>query len=107
VDGSFLGDSSAAGGGVDHQREALASQAAGHLARRLRRFVRRQLVARSGGDTVEALDLPKRSTVERAGVIVTTLGTNDMTSQQSPRVFARNFGRLLKEGVEWGPVPSP
>jgi lysophospholipase L1-like esterase len=83
----FVGDSTMAGVGVEHQSAALASQVASILVKRLGRSVRWQLVAKSGVNTAQALGLTERHDLLAADVIVTALGTNDVTAQTtSPTV---------------------
>jgi lysophospholipase L1-like esterase len=93
----FVGDSSAAGVGVAHQREALAQPTAQHLARLAGRAVHWQLVARSGVNTREALELLRDSAPRAADVVITALGVNDVTSQTPARRFAVNVVALLDE----------
>lgn len=96
----FLGDSAAAGVGVDHQSEALAWPAARLIAERLGRPVRWQLLARSGLNTAEALAYLERAEVQPSQVLVTSLGVNDVTSQQSPRAFARAYRALVDTAAD-------
>ncbi len=86
-----VGDSSAAGVGVDEQSQALAQPLARLLAAATGRPVRWQLVAQSGVDTREALALLTRSAIEPADYLVTALGTNDVTSQRRPAGFLRDY----------------
>ncbi len=83
----FVGDSTMAGVGVRHQSAALASQVASILANRLVRSVRRQLLAKSGVNTRQALEFVKDRELLPADVLVTALGTNDVTSQKKPYQF--------------------
>jgi lysophospholipase L1-like esterase len=76
-----VGDSSAAGVGVAHQREALAEPLARLLAEELGRPVRWQLVARTGMTSLEALALLRETSVAEADVLVTALGVNDVVRQ--------------------------
>ncbi|NUU02135.1 SGNH/GDSL hydrolase family protein [Herbaspirillum robiniae] len=91
-----VGDSSAAGVGVEHQEQALALPLARHLAARSGRAVAWQLVAQSGVNSLEALDLLARHEIGPAAVLVVALGTNDVTSQMPPRQYVANL-RLLAE----------
>lgn len=95
----FVGDSSAAGVGVDHQTDALALPTASALAARLRATVHWQLVAKSGVNTLQALQLLKHVAVRRADLLVTSLGTNDVTSQQSPRRFLSAYQALIEHAA--------
>lgn len=95
----FLGDSSAAGVGVAHQSNALALPTAQLLASRLKTTVSWQLIAKSGVNTVQALQMLKQAAVRRADLLVTALGTNDVTSQQSPRTFLAAYKALVDHAV--------
>jgi lysophospholipase L1-like esterase len=95
----FVGDSSAAGVGVDHQLDALALPTASALAARLRATVHWQLVAKSGLNTLQALKLLRHAAVRRADLLVTALGTNDVTSQQSPRRFLSAYQALVEHAA--------
>lgn len=82
----IVGDSSAAGVGVAHQREALAHHLAQALHARLRRPVRWRLVARSGANTEHALELLEAAKAQRevqADLAVAVLGTNDVVDRLS------------------------
>jgi lysophospholipase L1-like esterase len=79
-----LGDSSAAGVGVESQDEALATQLARALAASARCRVQWQLRARSGITTAQALDLLREAPVEPAAVAVVVTGVNDVTDQIRP-----------------------
>lgn len=81
----FVGDSSAAGVGVSHQKDAWAQPAAEIVAQHTGRAVHWQLVAQSGVNTREALGLLQSAQVQPADVLVTALGVNDVTSQRSAR----------------------
>ncbi len=76
-----VGDSSAAGVGVAHQREALAEPLAHLLAEELGQPVRWQLVARTGVTSLEAFALLRESSVAEADLLVTALGVNDVVRQ--------------------------
>ncbi|KVR63456.1 lysophospholipase [Burkholderia ubonensis] len=86
-----VGDSSAAGVGVDEQEHALAQPVARLLARATGRRVEWQLIAKSGVNTDEALKLLMRSKIGPADYLVTALGTNDVTSQRKPGQFIRDY----------------
>lgn len=90
----IVGDSSAAGVGVDEQAEALAQPVAKLLAARTGRRVAWQLVAKSGVNAGEALALLERSELCPADYLVTSLGTNDVTSQRKPGRFLRDYVAL-------------
>lgn len=95
----FVGDSAAAGVGVADQSQALALPTARRLAARLKATVHWQLIAKSGINTAQALHLLEQSVVRRADLLVTALGTNDVTSQQSPRKFLAAYKALLDHAV--------
>lgn len=89
-----VGDSSAAGVGVDEQAHALAQPLARLLSAVTGRRVAWQLIAKSGVNTNEALALLAGSPIEPADYVVTALGTNDVTSQRKPAVFLRDYQAL-------------
>lgn len=91
----FVGDSSAAGVGVADQSEALAYQVCDLISRRTGRCVRWQLVARSGVNTREAIDLVEGHPLAPAHVVVSALGVNDVTSQTGTRRFVENYRMLI------------
>ena len=93
----LVGDSSAAGVGVDDQAQALAQPVAKLLAIKLGRPVTWQLVAKSGINTEESLALLRQSELGPADFLVTALGTNDVTSQRAPRQFLQDYQRLVEE----------
>ena len=80
-----VGDSSAAGVGVPHQRDGLAGHLARCLADELGRPVRWQLVARTGDTTGEALahlrECHASGQLAPADIMVTALGVNDVVHQ--------------------------
>lgn len=77
------GDSSAAGVGVAHQRDALAPQLAEQIARCCAVRVDWRLVAQSGLTTAQTLHLLQREPAEhlRADLAVVVTGVNDVTGQ--------------------------
>lgn len=75
------GDSSAAGVGVVHQREALAWQLAPRLAQACAARVDWRLLARSGLTSAQTLDLLQREGDAAADVVVVTTGVNDVVDQ--------------------------
>ena len=81
----ILGDSSAAGVGVVHQRDALAGQLVNALARRTRRHVQWRLLARSGLNTEQLLALLLREQRTLAhhpfDLAVVVTGVNDVVDQ--------------------------
>ncbi len=89
----ILGDSSAAGVGVLHQRDALAGRLAAHLSHD--RAVSWTLVAKSGATTATALamlaDLPE----DRFDMAVVALGVNDTKNGVSEHVWCKNYAAIL------------
>ncbi len=75
------GDSSAAGVGVAHQRDALAAPLAAQLAALAGVCVDWQLLARSGLNTAETLALLQAEAGLRTDVAVVVTGVNDVTGQ--------------------------
>lgn len=92
----IVGDSSAAGVGVEEQAHALAQPLARLLSAVTRRRVAWQLIAKSGVNAREALALLMRSEVAPADYLVTALGTNDVTSQSKPDSFLRDYMALAE-----------
>jgi lysophospholipase L1-like esterase len=91
----FVGDSTMAGVGVSHQTSALAFQVATILANRLGRSVGWQLEAKSGLNTSQLLKFTKGQALLPADVLVTALGTNDVTSQRKPDRFVDDYQALI------------
>lgn len=75
------GDSSAAGVGVVHQKDALAAQLARRLAKDAGACVEWRLVARSGLTTAQTLHLLQREPPPHADVVVVVTGVNDVVDQ--------------------------
>ena len=94
-----VGDSSAAGVGVDRQEAALAQPMARALASTLDRPVAWQLVAKSGICAEEATALLHESRLAPADVFVAALGMNDVTGQRADR-FVRDMGALWRAASE-------
>ena len=90
-----VGDSSAAGVGVDRQEAALAQPMARALAKNLERPVHWQLVAKSGVNTEEAILMLRDGNVDPADVVVFALGMNDVTGQRAGR-FVRDAAELWR-----------
>lgn len=91
----FVGDSSVAGVGVEHQDHALAAQACALLSENLGTTVEWQIVAKSGVNTREALDLVAASELRPADLLVISLGTNDVTTQRSLVQFLGDYQALV------------
>jgi lysophospholipase L1-like esterase len=101
-----VGDSSAAGVGVDHQSQALALPLAQLLSTELRSAVGWQLAARTGVNAEEARAMLAMTEVQPADVAVVVLGVNDVSSQTSAARFVEQLALLwseLKEasGARW------
>ena len=79
----ITGDSSAAGVGVVHQRDALAGQLPALLAQACKACVDWQLVARSGLSTASTLHLLQRESLPGFDVVVVVTGVNDVIEQVS------------------------
>ncbi len=92
----FVGDSSVAGVGVKHQENALAAQASALLSQSLGATVEWQIVAQSGVNTCEAIDLVAASELRPADLLVISLGTNDVTSQRSLGQFLGDYQALVE-----------
>ena len=92
----IVGDSSAAGVGVDEQAQALAQPVAQLVADKIGRPVAWQLVAKSGINTKEAIELLLNSELEPADFLVTAVGTNEVTSQRAPTQFLQDYAYLVK-----------
>ena len=104
-----VGDSSAAGVGMADQAQALALPMARELSLREGYGVGWQLVARSGVDSGEAIEMVRSAQIAPADVAVIVLGVNDVTSQTTARGFVERIAALwtlLEEdhGVKWGVV---
>ncbi|MCK6435044.1 MAG: SGNH/GDSL hydrolase family protein [Aquabacterium sp.] len=81
----IVGDSSAAGVGVDTQDDALAGCLSRALARHAGRRVRWRLVARSGVTSAGALALLDEQPPRPAELAVVVTGVNDVIDQVAPR----------------------
>jgi lysophospholipase L1-like esterase len=81
----IVGDSSAAGVGVDHQDRALAGYLTRTVAERSARRIAWQLKARTGVTTAGALKLVQHDQPAAADVAVAVLGVNDVIEQVSTR----------------------
>lgn len=92
----FIGDSSAAGVGVETQQEALAYQTSKDSARLLNRRIRWRLIAKTGLNTREAMKLFINQKCEISDIVVIALGVNDVTSQRSTDQFIADYKNLLQ-----------
>ena len=77
----IAGDSSAAGVGVVSQREALAGQLTARLAELCGAQVHWRLLARTGLNTAQTLDLLRREATELYDVALVVTGVNDVVDQ--------------------------
>jgi lysophospholipase L1-like esterase len=81
----MVGDSSAAGVGVVHQRDALAGRLPAHLAEQCGAVVRWRLIARSGLTTAQTLQLLRREHADtplaHADLALVVTGVNDVVDQ--------------------------
>lgn len=77
----IAGDSSAAGVGVVHQRQALVGQLVPALARAAQARVHWQLHARTGLTTAQTLDLLREASPVQADLAVIVTGVNDVVDQ--------------------------
>lgn len=91
-----VGDSSAAGVGVEHQQDALAMPLAHLIAQKARRQVQWHLLAKSGLNTREAHAFLNAQALPEADLIVSALGVNDVTSQHSAQQFTTDYQHLLQ-----------
>jgi len=92
-----VGDSSAAGVGVDCQSTAFAQPLARQLAELSGRPVVWQLLGKTGVNSAEALELVRDAELAPADVLVTALGTNDVTSQRSASRYLEALQALQAE----------
>ena len=98
----ILGDSAAAGVGVDHQDRAIS----GNLMRQLGRSyqVDWRLVARVGATTREALPLLSGQTPKPTDIIIVVLGVNDVTRQVFLKKLMAERARLYEQlRTNWHP----
>ncbi|MDV7141395.1 SGNH/GDSL hydrolase family protein [Tropicimonas sp. TH_r6] len=93
-----LGDSSAAGVGVAHQRDALTGQLVARLSERSR--VNWQLVAVSGATTGWALKRLRAADLGQFDLSVISLGVNDVKNGVPQAIWARNTREILRTLVE-------
>ena len=92
-----VGESSAAGVGVEHQSQAFAQQLARSLAIRLSMGVQWCLIAKSGATTMETRALLRSKRICRADLVVSALGVNDITARHEPANFIHEYRLLIEE----------
>jgi len=90
----IVGDSSAAGVGVDNQTQALAGRLSEALSQRVGGSVVWQLIARTGDTTAQSLEAVRSLSLHPADVMVTALGLNDVVAQVPPRLWLQRLDRL-------------
>lgn len=91
----ILGDSAAAGVGVDHQQEALSGQLAQHLGREYRLSWR--LLAQSGHTARDILVMLAAHPDEAFDVVLVSVGVNDVTARNRPQSWLRSMDALVAE----------
>ena len=89
----ILGDSAAAGVGVDHQDHALAGQILACFGPNYR--VEWALKAKTGATTKKTLEYLEALAPDVFDVAVTSLGVNDVTADISPELWAEQQKRLV------------
>lgn len=89
----ILGDSAAAGVGVDSQQEALSGQLLSLLAPHF--DLHWQLQAKTGHKTQDLLDQLMYCPQMQFDAVITSVGVNDVTSQVSPRLWLQQQERFL------------
>lgn len=89
-----VGDSAAAGVGVDEQSQALAAPLAERLARVLQGRVSWQLVATTGHRAADALKALEQAPLSPADAMVTSLGVNDAVGQTPVRHWLATLAAL-------------
>lgn len=98
-----VGDSSAAGVGVEHQHQALAAPLAAALARRRGGLVTWQLLATTGHTVADALAALRRCAeageLLPADLLVTAVGVNDVVAQTPPATFLARLDALHDTAV--------
>lgn len=92
-----IGDSSAAGVGVQRQSQALAGPLARRVAEATGTRVHWRLLARSGVTTAQAMDLLRREGPVQADVAVVVTGVNDVVEQVSSHRAVRAREALADE----------
>lgn len=94
-----VGDSSAAGVGVERQEHALAAQTAGSLAAYTGQRVEWQMAARIGRTAASLRTMLADTKLAPADVLVCCLGANEVLRQTRPREFISSYRALLAELV--------
>ncbi|WP_339460039.1 SGNH/GDSL hydrolase family protein [Pseudomonas sp. EA_105y_Pfl2_R69] len=94
----ILGDSAAAGVGVASQDDALAGKLATRLSGDF--TVSWRLLAQSGLDTREVVQLLERSAAEHFDVVLVSVGVNDVTGSVSAKAWIASMARLV-DLLQW------
>ncbi|RRJ85443.1 SGNH/GDSL hydrolase family protein [Aestuariirhabdus litorea] len=89
-----VGDSAAAGVGARHQDEALIGNLIARLSPHFR--VRWRLVARTGHDTREVLELLDQTPADSFDIAVVSVGVNDVTSRVSVERWIEHQEQLIQ-----------
>ncbi len=92
----IAGDSSAAGVGADTQDDALASQLAATLAKRIQRDVRWRLIAQTGLTSTGVQHLLGSEPLAAADVAVVIVGVNDISNNVSTGSALRARSRIVR-----------
>ena len=92
----IAGDSSAAGVGAETQDDALASQLAFALAKRIQRDVHWHLIAQTGLTSIGLLDLLRGQTIPAVDVAVIIVGVNDITHNVAVGHAMRARSRIVR-----------
>ena len=90
----ILGDSAAAGVGVEHQQQALSGQLTSQL--QSCNTVNWELDAKTGVNSTELIEKLKAKNGACYDVVVLSIGVNDVTSFISPKSWARNIERIAE-----------
>lgn len=89
----IIGDSAAAGVGVDQQSQALAGKLVSELAGSYQ--VEWQLLAKSGFTTIDSFNMLSAQPQQTFDIIVTSLGVNDVTSSLSVSTWVDQQQKLI------------
>ena len=91
----FVGDSTMAGVGAEHQETALGALTAREVSAILSRPVHWQLIAKSGLKTSQMEALTEGEDLLDADVLITALGVNDVLAQTKRRKFVESYAKLI------------
>jgi len=90
----IIGDSAAAGVGVDHQHQALAGQLTNALSKEL--SLDWCLIAKSGADISDCIAVHQAQTTKDYDVIVISIGVNDVTGHTSASLWQSQLQKLIR-----------